>query len=178
MLHNSYDLIGYILASSSDHPLLECSFPGRSWLQHISFLIIPLSFHCTDTGDSRATFLNRKINTLVSKSMWCFIPQGIGGISQKESKCICWRDYLFSNMLLVPFCEIIIYVTCLCVFCDIGLCVCFGANTMTFLLLWLCSIVEGLHHDASCFTFLAKGYFNYSGSLIFPNEFHDCFFLF
>ena len=63
------------------------------------------------------------------------------------------------------------------VFCNIGTSAYFDANTMPFLLLLLCSIVEG-SGDTPCFSLLAKDYFRYSGYLTPPNEFQDCFLYF
>jgi hypothetical protein len=61
-------------------------------------------------------------------------------------RTICWRGCLFSNICFSFLCQKsdgCTYVdSCLgFLFYSIGLCVCFCANTMLFLLWWLCSIV-------------------------------------
>jgi hypothetical protein len=63
-------------------------------------------------------------------------------------------------------------------FWSIGLSVCFCANTMLFLLLWLCSIVWVGYCDASSIGLFAQNCFGYSRSFVFPYVFHDCFFYF
>jgi hypothetical protein len=93
------------------------------------------------------------------------------------SQSICWRGSFLHHVFWDPL-SVVYKCVDLCldlIFWSIGLLVCFCANTMLFLLLWLCSIVWS--QVLWCFqhwTF-SQNDFGYLRSFVFPYVFHDIF---
>jgi hypothetical protein len=86
---------------------------------------------------------------------------------------ICFRDCLFSKVTFWYLCQKWDNWSCMGLFLDllfysIDQCVCFCANTMLFLLLWLCHIISFRYCDTSSIVLFNKYCFGHSESFTLP----------